>query len=78
MESFHSIFYVLFLQIEQEFYTHPEGELGATESSPELSQDVKSLRSDMLLIPNASFIILYRVSGQIKPGEYDYTHQCRP
>ncbi len=26
-------------------------------------------------IARASFIILYRIPGQIQPGEYDYTHE---
>lgn len=31
------------------------------------------LHHDKLLAPNAAFIILYRITGQIKPAEYDYT-----
>ncbi|MEP7256670.1 MAG: hypothetical protein ABI666_12900 [Ferruginibacter sp.] len=62
----------------QEFHTHPNGELGATQSAPELSTDVKGLQSDKPQIPNASFIILYRIAGQVKPGEYDYTHEYIP
>jgi len=67
-----------FNNILQEFHTHPNGELGATQSAPELSQDVTTLQNDKPKIPNASFIILYRVMGQVKPGEYDYTHEYRP
>jgi RHS repeat-associated protein len=64
--------------ILQEFHTHPDGKLGATQSAPNLSQDVTSLQSGKSYAPNASFIILYRILGQKKPGEYDYTHEYRP
>ena len=64
--------------ILQEFHTHPKGELGATQSAPELSADVRGLQSDKPQIPNASFIILYRIKDQIKPAEYDYTHEYIP
>ena len=64
--------------ILQEFHTHPDGKLGATESSPGLSQDVKGLQGQKPLMPNASFIILYRILGQETPGEYDYTNQYTP
>lgn len=64
--------------VVQEFHTHPNGELGATESAPELSTDVESLQSDKRQMPNASFIILYRVTGQTKPAEYDYTFRYIP
>jgi RHS repeat-associated protein len=67
-----------FNSILQEFHTHPNGELGATQSAPGLSQDVTTLQNDKPKIPNASFIILYRIMGQVKPGEYDYTHEYRP
>lgn len=62
----------------QDFHTHPNGELGATQSAPELSQDVQTLQTDRPQIPNASFIILYRIAGQVKPGEYDYSHEYIP
>lgn len=62
----------------QEFHTHPGGKLGATQSNPELSTDVKSLQNSKPLMPNASFIILYRLAGQEKPAEYDFTHEYRP
>ncbi|PRY09797.1 RHS repeat-associated protein, partial [Pontibacter ummariensis] len=61
----------------QEFHTHPDGKLGATQSAPNLSQDVTALQNDKPFIPNASFIILYRIQGQKKPAEYDYTHEYR-
>ena len=64
--------------ILQEFRTHPNGKLGATESAPDLSDDVRTLQSDKPKMPNASFIILYRILGQKAPGEYDYTHEYRP
>ena len=67
-----------FGNIIQEFHTHPNGELGATQTAPSLSQDVKSLKSDKFFMPNATFIILYRVLGQEKPGEYDYTKEYIP
>lgn len=67
-----------FDNILQEFHTHPNGELGATQSAPEQSQDVNALQNDKALIPNASFIILYRIIGQEQPAEYDYTHEYRP
>ena len=60
--------------IVQQFHTHPDGKLGATQSDPDISQDVKSLQTDKPFVPNASFIILYKIQGQAKPGEYDYTH----
>ena len=62
----------------QEFHTHPNGELGATQSAPDQSNDVRGLQSDKPQIPNASFIILYRINGQEQPAEYDYTHEYRP
>jgi RHS repeat-associated protein len=64
--------------ILQDFHTHPDGKLGATQSDPNLSQDVRLLQKNKPLIPNASFIILYRITGQEKPGEYDYTHEYIP
>lgn len=64
--------------ILQEFHTHPNGELGATQSAPELSKDVEGLQTDKPQIPNASFIILYRIAGQVKPAEYDYTPEYKP
>jgi hypothetical protein len=60
--------------ILQVFHTHPNGELGAAQSAPELSKDVTNLQNDKPFVPNASFIILYRITGRVKPGEYDYTH----
>ena len=59
----------------QQFHTHPNGELGATQSAPNFSEDVKGLQNDKPFIRNASFIILYRITGQLKPAEYDYTHE---
>ncbi len=67
-----------FNNILQEFHTHPNGELGATQSAPGLSQDVTTLQNDKPKILNASFIILYRILGQVQPAEYDYTHNYRP
>lgn len=64
--------------ILQEFHTHPDGKLGATQSDPGLSQDVRGLQGQKPLIPNASFIILYRIAGQAQPVEYDYTHEYIP
>jgi RHS repeat-associated protein len=64
--------------ILQDFHTHPDGKLGATQSNPGLSQDVRSLQGQKPLIPNASFIILYRIAGQVQPAEYDYTHEYIP
>jgi len=63
--------------VTQEFHTHPDGKLGATQSAPNLSQDVTSLQNDKPFIPNASFIILYRIQGQTRPAEYDYTHEYK-
>ena len=63
--------------ITQQFHTHPDGKLGATQSAPNLSQDVMALQNDKPFVPNASFIILYRIQGQKKPGEYHYTHEYR-
>jgi RHS repeat-associated protein len=60
--------------IVQQFHTHPDGELGATESAPGISEDVRTRRHDLPSIPNASFIVLYRTNGQSEPSEFDYTH----
>ena len=62
----------------QDFHTHPNGQLGATQSAPNLSADVTTLQNDKPQIPNVSFIILYRATGQAKPEEYDYTHEYKP
>ena len=67
-----------FSKVLQEFHTHPNGQLGATQSDPGLSQDVKTLQNDKPFLPNASFIILYRIAGQVNPAEYDYTHEYMP
>ena len=64
--------------VVQQFHTHPNGQLGATESNPELSKDVTNLQTEKQAYLNASFIILYRVSGQVQPAEYDYTHEYNP
>jgi RHS repeat-associated protein len=63
--------------IVQQFHTHPDGKIGATQSAPGQSTDVTNLQKDKPRIPNASFIILYRVAGQVIPGKYDYTHEYR-
>ena len=57
----------------QDFHTHPDGKLGGTQSDPSLSDDVKNLPDARSYAPNANFIILYRIPGQEKPAEYDYT-----
>ncbi|MFI2744360.1 RHS repeat-associated core domain-containing protein [Zhouia sp. PK063] len=67
-----------FNNVIQQFHTHPDGKLGATQSNPELSTDVKNLQHIKPSIPNATFIVLYRINGQKKPAEYDYTHEYRP
>ena len=60
------------------FHTHPDGKLGATQSAPHLSQDVKGMQGEkQYSAPNASYIILYRIQGQRRPAEYDYTHHYR-
>jgi RHS repeat-associated protein len=64
--------------IVQQFHTHPEGKLGLTQAAPQQSNDVRNLLKDKPLIPNASFIILYRIKGQKQPAEYDYTHEYKP
>lgn len=65
--------------ILQVFHTHPDGKLGATQSNPELSQDVKNMQQErQYSAPNASYIILYRILGQKRPAEYPYTHEYRP
>ena len=51
-----------FSNVTQEFHKHPNGELGATQSAPGQSADVRTLQNDKPFIPNASFIILYRVT----------------
>ncbi len=61
------------------FHTHPDGNLGAiASSSPEISTDYKNLQGQKPHLPNASFLILYRISGQLKLREYYYTHLYRP
>jgi hypothetical protein len=67
-----------FNNVVQDFHTHPNGQLGAIQSAPELSQEVKSLQNDKPFIPNASVIVLYRIAGQETPVEYDYTHEYIP
>jgi len=58
----------------EEFHTHPDGKLGATQSDPHLSGDVRGLNKDKPSLPNARFTVLYRIFGVDKPAEYDYTH----
>ena len=67
-----------FKNVWQQFHTHPKGKTGATENAPEISKDVETLQNDKPHLPKASFIILYRITGQVKPEEYDYTHEYRP
>jgi RHS repeat-associated protein len=67
-----------FNNVIQQFHTHPDGKLGATQSTPGQSQDVTGLQRDKQLISNATFIILYRINSQKKPAEYDYTHEYKP
>ncbi|MDH5380573.1 MAG: RHS repeat-associated core domain-containing protein, partial [Cyclobacteriaceae bacterium] len=66
--------------VVQIFHTHPDGKLGATQSSPELSQDVKNMQNerDEGAAPNASYLILYRIFGQSKPAEFKYNHHYKP
>ena len=66
-----------FANFQEAFHTHPDGLLGATQSAPELSEDVKNLQKDKPSVPNAQYFILYRIPGQSKPGKYDYTHEYR-
>ncbi len=63
--------------IIQQFHTHPDGKLGATATATELSGDITNLQKDKPFISNATFIILFRINGQVKPGEYPYTHEYR-
>jgi RHS repeat-associated protein len=67
-----------FSNILQIFHTHPMGQLGATKYAPERSGDVEALQIDKPFVPNAHFIVLYRVAFQKKPGEYDYTKEYKP
>ncbi len=62
-----------FKNIFEEFHTHPNGQIGATQHGADISKDVRSKNRDILFSPNAKFIVLYRIFGQKKPGEYDYT-----
>ena len=55
------------------FHTHPEGKLGATQSNPEMSQDIQFMRKAKENAPNAAFIILYRQLFEME--EYDYTKE---
>ena len=62
--------------ILQVFHTHPNGKLGGIASSaPEVTPDYKNLQNYKPGAPNAVFLILRRISGQIKP--YDYTHHYK-
>jgi RHS repeat-associated protein len=63
--------------VVQQFHTHPDGKLGATQTAPGQSGDVKNLQKDKPFIPNASFIVLYRIVNQKSPGEYNYTHEYK-
>lgn len=54
-----------------DFHTHPDGKLGATESCPDFSKDVRRMRNMQHDRPNASYIILYRPSYKME--EYNYT-----
>ncbi len=54
------------------FHTHPDGKLGATESAPELSDDIQIMRGEKNNMPKATFLVLYRPSYEMK--EYDYTN----
>ncbi len=60
--------------ILEEFHTHPDGQIGATQYGSDISIDVKGKNRDIKYSPNASFIVLYRIPGQVKPAEYDYTN----
>ena len=51
--------------ILQQFHILPDGELGATQSAPQLSENLENLQKDKPFLPNASFIILYRIAGKI-------------
>ena len=64
--------------ILEDFHTHPDGKLGATQSDPALSKDVERLQGQKPIMPNASFIILYRGTDKEKPEEYDYTNEYIP
>ena len=66
-----------FNNVTEAFHTHPDGKLGATQSAPHLSKDVKNLQRDKPVVPNAIYFILYRVQGQSKPATYDYTDKYR-
>ena len=61
------------LNVVLDFHTHPNGNLGATESAPELSKDIRIKRNTKENAPNAIFLILYRPSYEMK--EYDYTEK---
>ena len=60
--------------IFQAFHTHPDGKLGATLSDPKISADYGNLQRQKPYLPNASFIILYRVGGQMKTHDYTYLY----
>lgn len=57
------------------FHTHPDGNLGATQSHPKMSADVQNLQRNKPTVTNAIFYIIYRIQGQTQPGIYDYTHE---
>lgn len=61
--------------IIEDFHTHPEGKLGATFEAPEISVDVLSKKAIQSGMPNAKFIILFRIFGQEEPETYDYTFE---
>jgi len=59
--------------VYMDFHTHPDGKLGATQQSPELSTDVQRMRRLKLARPNAIYYVLYRQYSEIQ--EYNYTEK---
>ncbi|RYZ54773.1 MAG: hypothetical protein EOP49_04370 [Sphingobacteriales bacterium] len=60
-----------------DFHTHPYGELGATLTAMEQSGDIENLQRTKPNYPNTKYIVLFRVVGETKPAEYDYTHEYK-
>ena len=55
------------------FHTHPDGNLGATQSAPNLSKDIRKMREEKKIMPNATFLVLYNYKSNME--EYNYTEK---
>ena len=55
------------------FHTHPDGELGATQYSFEVSKDIQKKNIIKQSSPNATFLVLYKPYSKME--EFDYTNK---